>query len=60
MEWSLITVNVCVCGGGGATKREGGGQLKFYHYKSAAEGRKSFSHAAGRHNKFWGSFNTRA
>ena len=31
-------------------KGRGGGQVKFYPYKMG--GRKSFSHAEGRHNKF--------
>ena len=37
-DWSLIT-------GRGATKREGGGQVKFYFYEKAGE--KSVSHAEG-------------
>ena len=43
-------------GGGGATKREGGGHVKFYPYRKGGGGGKSFSHAEGGHNKFWGSF----
>ena len=38
-DWSLIK-------GMGATKREEGGQLKFYPYERR-KGRKSFSHAEG-------------
>ena len=47
-DWSLIT------GIGGATKREGGGHVKFYPYeKGGGEGaEKSFSHAGGGHTKF--------
>ena len=37
-DWSLIT-------GKGATKREGGGHVKFYPYEKG--GRKCFSHAEG-------------
>ena len=43
--------------GGGATKREGGGHVKFYPYEKG--GGESFSHAdggGGGHNKCWGSF----
>ena len=42
-EWSLIT------GRGGATKREGGGHVKFTPAKRG--GTKSFSHAEGRAQK---------
>ena len=41
-DWSLITGRG---GGGGATKREGGGHVKFYPYERGG----------GRHKKFWGS-----
>ena len=54
-DWSLIT------GRGGGTKREGG-PVKFYSYEKGG-GRKCLSHAeggGGGHNKFWGSFRTRA
>ena len=45
--------------GGGATKREGGGHVKFYPYEKGGGVRKSFSHAeVGGHKKFWGSFYT--
>ena len=46
---SLIT------GRGGPTKREGGGMRSFTPTKRGGGG-KSFSHAEGGHNKFWGSF----
>ena len=38
--------------GGGATKREGGGHVKFYHYEKG--GGKSFSHAEGGTEKVLG------
>ena len=42
-------------GGGGATKREGGGHTKFYPYeKGGAE--KVLAVLKGGHKKFWGSF----
>ena len=40
---------------GVATKRKGGGDVKFYPYEKVAA-TKSFSHAEGGHNKFWGNF----
>ena len=51
-DWSLITGS-----GGGATKREGGGHVKFYPYEKRGAG-KSLSHAGGGgvHQTFWGSF----
>ena len=51
-DWSLIT------GRGAATKREGGGHVKFYPYEKGAGGggRKSFSHAEGGTQKVLGSF----
>ena len=39
-----------VGGGGGATKREGGGHVKFYPYE------KVLAMLKGGHKKFWGSF----
>ena len=45
-DWSLIT------GRGGATKREGGGHVKFYPYEKG--GGKSFSHAEGGAQKVLG------
>ena len=45
-DWSLITAR------GGATKREGGGHVKFYPYEK--EGGKSFSHAEGGSQKVLG------
>ena len=40
--------------GGGATKQEGGGHMKFYPYEKG--GGKSLSHAEGGAKKFWGIF----
>ena len=34
-------------GEGGATKRDGGGHVKFYPYEKGGGGGKSFSHAEG-------------
>ena len=39
----------------GATKREGGGHVKFYPYEKG-KGGGSFSHADGGHKQFVGSF----
>ena len=45
-DWSLIT-------GRGATKREGGGHVKFYPYEKGGGGKQRFSHAEGGHKTFW-------
>ena len=50
-DWSLIT------GSGGATKREGGGHVKFYPYKKGGR-KKVVAILKGGHNKFWDSFYT--
>ena len=40
VHMGLVTNYVEVCGGGGATKREGGGHVKFYPYQNG--GQKTF------------------
>ena len=42
-----------------ASKREGGGLVKFYLYEKGGGGGKSFSHdEGGEHKTFWGTFFT--
>ena len=42
--------------GGGATKREGGGHVKFYPYEKGGGAEKVLAMLKGGHKKFWGSF----
>ena len=52
-DWSLITGR----GGGGATKREGVGHVKFYPYEKGGP-EKVLAMRKGGNKKFWGSFYT--
>ena len=51
-DWSLITGR-----GGDATKREGGGHVKFYPYEKGGGGAEKVLAMlkGGGHKKFWGS-----
>ena len=44
----------------GATKREGGGQVKFHPYKKGWGAEKVLAILKGGHKKLWGSFNAGA